>query len=69
MFEQWVNIDTTRLPDVSKMSGFLFSADKGANKFGAKVTNNGASVSLTGTVKGYIIKPDKTTLGFRFCRR
>ena len=62
MFEQWVDVDTSRLPDVNRMGGYLFSSDAGANKFGVKVTNNGTSVTLTGTVKGYIIKPDKTTI-------
>lgn len=61
MFEYWLETDLQRLAEV-KHSGIVFSQDSGANKIGVKVTNNGIPVTLTGTVNGYVIKPDGTTI-------
>ena len=61
MFEHWIHTDLSRLPEVKKL-GNVFSQDSSANKIGVEVTDNGESVSLSGTVKAYIIKPDGSTV-------
>lgn len=61
MFEHWIHTDLTRMPDVKKL-GNVFSQDSGANKIGVEVTNNGVPVTLSGTVKAWIIKPDGSTI-------
>ena len=61
MFEHWIHTDLKRLPDVKKL-GNVFSADDGANKIGVEVTEDGVPVTLSGTVKAWIVKPDGTTI-------
>lgn len=60
MFETWIETDLQKLPTVMKLMGWAFSADDGANKVGVIVKDGGEPITLSGTVKGYIIKPDGT---------
>ena len=62
MFEYWIDSDLTRLPIVKQLNGNVFSQDSGANKIGVRVTENGEPVTLSGTVKAFIKKPDGETL-------
>ena len=60
MFETWIETELTKLPTVMKLMGRVFSADDGANKVGVIVKDGGEPITLSGTVKGYIILPDGT---------
>ena len=62
MFEQWANLNLLELPKVNGLNGYLFSEDNGANKFGVIVKRGYESVTLTGSVKAWIIRPDGETL-------
>ena len=62
MFEYWIQTDLTKLPTVKTLGGQVFTADSGANKIGAEVTDNGEPVTLTGTVSANIVKPDGGTI-------
>ena len=62
MFETWINTEVTKLPTVMRLMGRAFTEDNGANKIGVIVTENGQPKTLTGTVKGYVIKPDGTMI-------
>lgn len=45
---------------MKKLTGKTFSQDEDANKIGVTVTKDGAPVTLTGDVVGYVILPDGT---------
>lgn len=60
MHEHWLKTDLTELPEVEK-KGLYFTDDSGANKIGVIVTDDGESITLSGTVKGYVICPDGST--------
>ena len=62
MFEYWIDTELHRLPIVKRLDGQAFSQDSGANKIGVRVTENGEPVTLSGTVKAFIKKPDGETL-------
>ena len=62
MFETWIETDLQRLPTVLRLMGRAFSADDVANKVGVIVKDGGEPITLSGTVKGYIIKPDGTMI-------
>ena len=62
MFETWLKSDLQRPVVVKNLSGVVFSQDSKANQVGVIVTDGGEPVTLTGTVYGYIIRPDGTTL-------
>lgn len=62
MFEQWMDVDLQKMPVIRQMSGNLYSGDALANKIGVRVTNGGESVTLSGTVKAYVIKADGATV-------
>jgi hypothetical protein len=61
MFEYWVDTDLKKLPTVRKLQN-VFSQDSGANKIGVRVTDDGEEITLSGTVKASIVKPDGTTI-------
>lgn len=62
-FEKWLETDLTQLPRVVALPDDTFTADAQANKVGVRVTKGGAAYTLpSGTVRGYIIKPDNTTV-------
>lgn len=60
MFETWIETDLQKLPTVMRLMGRAFSLDDDANKVGVIVTDGGEPITLSGSVKGYIIKPDGT---------
>ena len=62
MFEYWMDVDLERLPAVETIRGRVFTEDSGANLIGVRVTDNGEPVTLSGTVKANIVKPDGTTI-------
>ena len=59
-FEFWQDLDMDNLPKVEVLNGVIFTADSGANQLGVRVTKGGQSVTLSGTVRGFVIKPDGT---------
>lgn len=61
-FETWLDTDLTVLPHVVALPDDTFTADAQANKVGVRVTKAGQPVTVSGTVKGYVIKPDGTTI-------
>lgn len=62
MFEHWIKTDLKEPVQVQRLQGVLFSGDDGANKIGVIVTNGGAAVTLSGTVKAKVITPSGTTV-------
>lgn len=62
MFETWIETDLMKLPTVMRLMGRAFSSDDGGNKVGVIVKDGGEPITLSGTVKGYIIKPDGTMI-------
>ena len=62
MFEYWLETELTNFPPVERIRGQVFSQDSGANKIGVRVTKNGLPVTLTGSVKAWVIKPDGSTI-------
>lgn len=62
-FSDWQRIDLQHATNVKPMTGVLFSADSGANLFGAEIYDNGAPASLTGAACiGYAIRADGSTV-------
>ena len=61
VFETWLKADTNRLPQV-RDSGTMFTQDSGANLIGVEVYDGDTAVTLSGTVKAWIILPDGTTI-------
>ncbi len=61
-FETWLRNDLKKMPSVVNLDGVFFAKDSGGNLVGVEVTDNGAPASLTGTVKGYFVLSDGTTL-------
>ena len=61
MFERWMETDLNQLPKVED-SGLTFSQDSGANKLGVKVFDNGDPVTLSGTVKAWVVRANGTTI-------
>lgn len=62
MFIHQTETDLTQLPVVKRLPGKVFSKDVGANQVRVIVTNKGNRVTLTGTVRAYIKKPDGTMI-------
>lgn len=62
MFEYWIKSDLQHLPVVEDLCGTVFSQDNVANKIGVIVTDGGNAVSLSGTVRAWIIRGDGTTI-------
>ena len=62
VFETWLKTDLQKPISVKQLPGVVFSQDSMANKVGVIVTDGGAPVELSGTVYGYVIKPDGTTV-------
>lgn len=60
--ETWLNCDLKRPVIVHQMNGNVFSHDDGGSLIGVNVFSNGAPVALSGTVVGYCIVPDGSTI-------
>ena len=62
-FSDWQRIDLQHATNVKPLTGVLFSADSGANLFGAEIYDHGAPASLTGaSCIGYAIRADGSTV-------
>lgn len=62
VFETWLKSDLKKPVTVKQLPGVVFSQDSKANKVGVIVTDGGKPVTLSGTVYGYVIKPNGTTV-------
>lgn len=60
-FETWLKSDINRLPQV-RDSGTMFTQDSGANLIGVEVYDGDTAVTLSGSVKAWIILSDGTTI-------
>ena len=60
--EYWIKTDLKQLPKVEKMAGVMFTQDSRADRIGVNVTKEGEPVELQGSVIGYIVKPDGSTI-------
>lgn len=62
VIESWVYQDLNKPVQVRYIKGNIFQDDNNGNLFGVIVTDNGSSASLTGTVIGYCIRANGTTV-------
>lgn len=62
LIETWLNCDTTKLVTVKALDGNVFSADNEGNLLGVYVSKKGQPVELSGSVIGYVIRPDGETV-------
>ena len=62
VIETWFNQDLQKPVQVNYLDGNLFSNNSNGNRIGVVVTNNGEAVTLTGTVSGYAVLADGTTV-------
>ena len=62
IIESWVAQDLKKPVEVRYIKGNIFQDDNNGNLFGVIVTDNGSSASLTGTVIGYCIRANGTTV-------
>lgn len=60
--ETWVNCDLKKTVQVHRVTGNLFTLDNQGNLIGVRVFENGQPVTLAGTVNGYCILADGTTV-------
>lgn len=61
-FTTVLRADLQRPVDVVPLEGVFFTSDARANVIAVDVLDDGAPATLSGTVKGYIILPDRSTL-------
>ena len=62
MTEYWTRTDLQKLPEVKRPGDLLFYADSDANRIGVHVSDGGIPVTLTGSIRAWIILPDGTTI-------
>jgi len=60
--ETWYNQDLQQPVRVHYLDGSLFSHNSNGNRIGVHVFNNGEPVTLTGTVSGYVVTADGSTV-------
>lgn len=60
--EYWMKTDLNQNVSVRSVKGNFFSQDNNGNIVGVVVVKGGAPVTLTGSVYGYIIRPDGATV-------
>lgn len=60
--ETWVNCDLKKTVQVHRVTGNLFTLDNQGNLIGVRVFDNRQPVTLAGTVNGYCILADGTTV-------
>ena len=61
-FETWYKSDLQRTPQVQAIMGNAFTQDNLGNLMGAVVTDGGEPVTLSGSVTGYVMRPDGNTV-------
>lgn len=62
VFETVLKSDLKKPVQVKQLSGNLFSGDSGGNKITVEVLDNGSPATLSGTVTGYVIREDNSTV-------
>lgn len=62
VIETWLTQDLQEPVQVQHLCGSFFSHNGNANRIGVKVFNNGSAASLSGTVSGYAVIEDGTTV-------
>jgi glycerophosphoryl diester phosphodiesterase len=62
VIETWVNQDLQKPVKVQYIDGSLFSNNGNGNRIGVNVYDNGEAVTLTGSVSGYAVLSDGTTV-------
>jgi len=60
--ETWYNQDLQQPVRVHYLDGSLFSHNSNGNRIGVHVFNNGEPVTLSGTVSGYVVTADGSTV-------
>ena len=61
-FETWLEADLQKPVTVKQIAGNVFSADSQSNVIRVRVTDGGATATLSGTVTGYIVRDDGATV-------
>lgn len=62
VIETWFNQDLQQPVKVHYLNGSLFSHNGNGNRIGVHVFNNGTPVTLAGTVSGYVVTADGSTV-------
>lgn len=62
VIQTWYNQDLQKAVKVNHIDGNLFSHNGNGNSIGVRVYNDGEPVTLTGTVSGYVITSDGSTV-------
>ncbi len=62
VFETWVNRDLKKIMTAEDIRGTVFTLDSLGNKIGVRVFSDGVPVELSGSVNGYCILADGTTV-------
>ena len=62
VIETWYNQDLQQPVKVRYLDGSMFSHNGNGNRIGVRVYNDGEPVTLTGTVSGYVITSDGSTV-------
>ena len=60
--ECWFKQDLKKPVKVQTLNGSVFTLDNVGSLIGVEVYSDGEAVTLTGTVNGYVILPDETTV-------
>ena len=60
--EEWLSTDLQKPLRVQELKTDLILNDEEGNLIGVRVTDGGEAVTLTGSIKCYMIRPDTTTL-------
>ena len=60
--EYWIDADLNRLPKPCDLTGNLFREGDAGDRIGVRVYRDGKPEILTGSIKGYIILPDKSMI-------
>lgn len=62
VIETWLNQDLQKPVKVQYIDGSLFSNNGNGNRIGVVVTDNGEPVTISGTVSGYVVVSDGSTV-------
>lgn len=62
VIETWYNQDLQKPVNVHYLDGSLFSHNGNGNRIGVHVFNNGEPVTLSGTISGYVVTADGSTV-------
>ena len=62
VIESWFRQDLGKTVQVQTLHGAVFTEDNEGNLVGVRCYKDGAEAALTGTVSGYVIRPDEQTV-------